>query len=358
MNETKYKPEVIINYVINILQRHGVTEEQAKTSAEVLVDADMRGISSHGINSLEMLLNTIKQGGTNPHAVTIDKTVNKDIPIRHIDAQGGLAYPAAMDAVDSVKSLARQYGFGKVYVFNANHFGAAAIYSERICEDKDLTGRVFCTTPSIVKPYGGEKKRLGTNLISWSIPYREGVITIDMATTIHAVSGILRALAERIQFPFPVYDQEGSETMDPERFSGPDGFIEKGSMIPLGGLGKGGADAGYKGTGLAMLIELDNVIGGGFSQEVNPSVHDQRRWVRQTFEAWRIDTLFPLEKTLQHITDTVSDVKKNQGKNMCLPGEKEARQRIQSLRHGISYTSVQIKRLEALGQEIGLGRLK
>ena len=359
MNKKKYKHDVIEAYVTEILKSHGVPKRKAKVTSSVLVEADMRGIFSHGINSLDMLiLRSIREGGTDPKAVAEDKTRNKTYPIRHIDAHGGLGHPIAMDAVDMVKSLARQYGFGKVYVFNANHFGVAAIYSEKICEEKNLAGRVFCTTPAVVKPYWGSSNRLGTNLISWSIPYTGGVVTIDMATTIHAISGILKALIEKAPLPFPVYDQEGKETINPGGFAGPDDFLEKGSMIPLGGLGKGNADAGYKGTGLAMLIELDNVIGGGFSRYISPVFHDQRRWIRQTFEAWRIDTLFPRKKALQCISDTVTDIKKKQGKNMLLPGEKEERKRKKALQEGIPFSLKQIERLERLGKKIGLGKLE
>ncbi len=359
MNKKKYKPFVIEAYVTEIIKSHGVPKRKAKVTSSVLVEADTRGIFSHGINSLDMLLlRSIRDGGTDPKAVAEDKTRNKTYPIRHIDAHGGLGHPVAMMAVDRVKSLAREYGFGKVYVFNANHFGVAAVYSEKICEEKDLAGRVFCTTPAVVKPYGGKRNRLGTNLISWSIPYVGGVVTIDMSTTIHAISSILKALIEKAPLPFPVYDQKGNETIDLGKFAGPDDFLEKGSMIPLGGLGKGNADAGYKGTGLAMLIELDNVIGGGISKHISPVVHDQRRWIRQTFEAWRIDTLFPKENALQSISDTVSNIKNKQRGSMLLPGEKEARKRKIALREGIYYNPKQIERLERLGKEIGLGKLE
>lgn len=359
MNETNYKPEVARDYVSEILEKHGAPPEKAGVTSFVLVEADMRGIFSHGINSLDMLLlRSIRDGGTDPKAVAEDKTRNKTYPIRHIDAHGGLGHPVAMMAVDRVKSLAREYGFGKVYVFNANHFGVAAVYSEKICEEKDLAGRIFCTTPAVVKPYGGGNNRLGTNLISWSIPYVGGVVTIDMATTIHAISGILKALIEKAPLPFPVYDQEGNETIDPGVFAGPDEFLEKGSMIPLGGLGTGNADAGYKGTGLAMLIELDNVIGGGFSRYISPVVHDQRRLIRQTFEAWRMDTFLPKEKALQSISDTVSNIKNKQRGIMLLPGEKEARKRKKALREGIPFSPKQVERLERLGKKIGLGKLE
>ncbi|UCC40875.1 MAG: Ldh family oxidoreductase [Candidatus Aminicenantes bacterium] len=358
MPKTKYKPDVIKNYVSEILKGNGVPARKAEITSNVLVEADMRGIFSHGVNSLDlMVIRSIKDGGTDPNAALEDKTRNKRFPIRHFDAQGALAHPAAIEIVDLVKELARQYGFGKVYVFNTNHFGAAAIYSERICAEKDLAGRVTCTTPAIVKPYGGKRNRLGTNLISWSIPYHKGIITIDMATTIHATSGILKTLVEGTKFPFPVYDKNGKETTNSARFNNLDDFLEKGSMIPLGGLGKGEADAGYKGTGLSLLIELDSVIGGGFSSYINPLIHDKRRRIKQAFEAWRIDTLFPQEEALEHISRTISDIRDKQGRTMLLPGEKEAKQRKRSLREGIPYTSRQIERLEKLGKEVGLGKI-
>jgi LDH2 family malate/lactate/ureidoglycolate dehydrogenase len=350
------KPDVVKTYVIEILKRNNVPQKKARVTAEVLVEADMRGVFSHGINSLNLLvLSSIRQGGTVPDAETEDKSRNKNLPIRHIDAKGGLGHPVAMEAVERVKRLARKHGLGKVYVSNANHFGMAAVYSERICAEKDLAGRVTCTTPSVVRPYGGMKKRLGTNLISWSIPYDRGTVTIDMSTTIHAISGLLRAFLECMELPFPVYDEAGLETTDPLSFKGMADFLKKGSMIPLGGIGKGGADAGYKGTGLATLIELDNVIGGGASSCIDPLVNDERRRIRQAFEAWRIDTLFPQEQALHFISKTVADIKHKQGKGMFLPGEKEAKRREASIRKGISYTAGQIERLQMLGREVGLG---
>ncbi len=354
-NKKKYRAERIIAYVVEILKRHGVPEKKASLTASVLVEADLRGIFSHGINTLDLLiLPSLREGGADPLALPEDRTRNKKYPIRHIDAHGDLGHPVAFQAVEMVKDLAREYGLGKVYVFNANHFGIAAVYSEKICAEKDLAGRVTCTTPAVVIPYGGKKARLGTNLVCWSIPHQKGVVTIDMATTIHAVSGILKALVEGKTLPFPVLDKGRKETVDPRKFKDPDDFLRKGAMIPLGGIGKGGADAGYKGTGLAMLIELDSVIGGGFSGYVNPTVHDKRRWIRQSFEAWRIDTYSKRKDVLKHITETIEEIRKNQGSGMLLPGEMEIRKREVSLREGIPYLPEMIKRLEIIGKAAGL----
>ena len=353
-----HKPEVIKAYVKDVLTRQGIPPHKAMIAAEVLVEADMRGIFSHGINSLDLIvINSIIQGGTDPNAKAEDKTRNPDFPIRHIDAHGDLGHPMAMDAVEMVKELARKHGYGKVYVANANHFGIGAIYTEKICAEKDLSGRVTSTTPSVVKPYGGGKKRLGTNVIAWSIPYDRGFVTIDMATTIHAVSDVLRALIEGTPLPFPVYDPGGSKTTDPRIFDGIVDFLKRGSMIPLGGMGEGGTDAGYKGTGMAMLIELDNVIGAGVSTYIEPLMDDEKQRIRQTFEAWRIDTLFEQDDALAYISETISDIKSQQGKDMLLPGEKESIHRENSVKHGIPYSAIQIARLEKLGKSVDLDQV-
>ncbi len=358
----RYDVSTTKEYVSELIQRNRVPKDKADISSYVLVEADMRGISSHGINNLDLLvLSSIKDGGTFPNAIPIDATRNPDYPIRHIDAKGDLGHPPAMKAVSLVKELARKYGIAKVYIYNANHFGAAAIYSESIAEDKDLAGRVTCTTPALVIPYGGNKKRLGTNLVSWSVPYDKGIITIDMASTVHAVSGIVKAIVEGKQLPFPVYDSQGNLTLNPKSFKSYQDFLSNGSMVPLGGLGKGQGpkgDAGYKGSGLSMLIELDNVIGGGFSQYVSPTVHDKGRWIRQAFEAWRIDTLHPQDQAIREISRTVDDIRAYGGKDMLLPGEKETNDRKDAIINGIPYEDSLIKRLEDSAIKVGMTRLK
>ena len=139
-------------------------------------------------------------------------------------------------------------------------------------------------------------------------------------------------------------------------------FLTRGALISLGGLetrlGGEMSDAGHKGSGLALLIELDSVIGGGFSPYIDPTVHDEGRWIRQIFEAWRIDTLLPREQALEQISRTVGDIRKHGGPKMLLPGERELRLRAEALECGIAYSPVQIERLNRTGAEVGLPPLE
>ena len=110
--------------------------------------------------------------------------------------------------------------------------------------------------------------------------------------------------------------------------------------------------------GTHNLLEYTLPRFGITSTFVDPMAHGTDRWIRQTFEAWRIDTLVPQEAALQNISDTIADIKQHGGENMLLPGEKEQKQRDRSLAQGIAYTSKQIERLNELGEEFGLDPLE
>ncbi|HJO93918.1 MAG TPA: Ldh family oxidoreductase [Victivallales bacterium] len=357
----KYDHKLIELYTCQILEKYNIPSNKAKISAKILVEADLRGIFSHGINNIETyVIKAIENGGLILNAESEDINPDNKFSIRHIDANGELGHCSAMFAVNYVKKLARKYGYGKVYVSNANHFGAAGIYSEEICKEKDLSGRVCCTTLSCTVPYGGNKKRLGTNPLAWSIPYNDGIITIDMATTTHAISGLAKAVIERFQLPFPAYDNEGNEILDSSIFSSVEDFYNNSSMVPLGALGREKskkADAGYKGTGLATLIELDSVIGSGPSTFINPTNMNVNRRIHQTFEAWRVDTCFSKKTALNNISKTIKDIRQYGGDSMLMPGEKEHITRRISIENGIPYTNEQINRFNNIRKNLGLSTI-
>ena len=359
MTKKRYDPAAVRNWITAVFVKNGYSRTRAADSASVLVEADMRGIFSHGVNSLDnTILPSLRAGGTMPRARCVDVTKSKTSCIRHLDAGGGPGHSAAFKAIDMAKKLARQRGMARVFVHNVNHFGAAGIYSERISAEKDLEGRAYCNTSLHERLPGGNKPSLGTNPMAWSFPYNDGIITIDMATTVHAASGVCKAIKQNYKkLPCTVLDKRGRPTTDPAAFESVQDFLVRGSLLGVGAqAGRGyveGDDVGYKGRGLGILIALMCATGVSEMMEVNATIYDERRRVVHVFEASRIDTAVPLQRALDQLSEIVAFLRER-GPEMLLPGQKEAEARTKSLKEGIPYEPGLIRRLVDVGKQAGV----
>ena len=334
--------EALVRFAVKILTTLGADEERARVTAEVLAAADLRGISSHGVaggTGLRELVERIRQGGIDPRAAPIVKR-DENRAVAAMDARGGIGPAAAMDAARLAGDLAEKYGVGKVYVHNANHFGAACVYVEALIE-RGLAGRATCTSGAWMIPYGGDRIRLGTNPIAWGAPAGDRAVVIDVATTQRAVSPAIRASRAGEPIPPDYFLDENGEVM-----SGRVAYDEllKGSVLPLGG-----ERFGYKGSGLAVLVDLDGVIGGGMTERVPTLRVKPDARVTQTMEAWTLDALYPAEEARRRLAEAVRDIKACGGPEMLLPGEREARRKADAEKNGVPYEAAQWDALEMIG---------
>jgi uncharacterized oxidoreductase len=101
-------------------------------------------------------------------------------------------------------------------------------------------------SPKHVAPFGGREARLGTNPISIAVPSDlEAPFYLDMATSAVAAGKIQLAAARGEEIPTGwIVDSEGRQTTDPRQFR------KGGALLPLGGT------EGYKGSGLAAMVEV------------------------------------------------------------------------------------------------------
>ena len=102
-------------------------------------------------------------------------------------------------------------------------------------------------SPKAVAPFGGREARLGTNPISIAIPSDlEAPLYLDMATSAAAAGKIALAVARNEPVPDGwVIGNDGRPTNDPRQLR------QGGALLPLGG-----PEGGYKGTGLAVMVEI------------------------------------------------------------------------------------------------------
>ncbi len=364
----------MVDFSIVCLRRKGYREESAEASAFVLVEADARGIFSHGAAGGTGLEESIRRTGV---TATVDieavpeKLEQKYSTLGVIDAHGAPGHITSRLAVDWVKAMARENGMGKVWVSHANHFGAAGIWAEEIAKEKDLIGHVTCTTPASTRFMGhdndgvdftkgaalGKPLRLGTNPDAYSIPSKDGLFTIDMANTELAASLCLKLYKEGtatgkkklLKIPYYVADDNYKPTLDPfEVLSYQDGRLKvRGTVFPYGGL------RGYKGQIMLQRVEADHSFAGGPITHLDLGDTSVGRRISHAFEAQAIDFLYTADEALQRMSNLLDDWANYAGPATRMPGERSHLAREYSLTHGIPYSEGQIATLKRCGELAG-----
>ena len=221
------------------LADRGVPE--ADEVAEVLVEASLLGVHTHGVRLLGTYLDELdrKVAKADAHPTVVRDTG----PAVLVNAEDALGVVAGLHGVRTAVQRAKRFGVAVVGVRRSNHFGAAGCYARRIAAH-GLLGMVTTSAASRVAPYGGADPLFGTNPIA--IAFGDE-FCLDMATS----QVCFGEIKERGRTGTPLepgwaVDADGLTTLDPAAAS---------ALAPLGG---------YKGQGLAMAVTvLTAVLVGG-----------------------------------------------------------------------------------------------
>ncbi len=359
----------IYKFSIKVLEAAGYKSEMARSTAYALLEADKRGIFSHGTAGGTGIEESVKRSGITA-TVRLDTEptyIDQKYPtIAIIDANGVPGHYSSDLAVKLVKKLAREYGYGKVIVNNANHYGAAGVWSSKIAEDGDLKGISTCTTVAVARVMGddperidytkgaGTVNRIGTNPLAISIPHKSGILTFDTAWTRMAVSYCLKYLksGEMMSIPEYIADKDLKSTLDPHDFANSIEELseEKGSVFP-----HGSTLAGYKGDAMLRFIEIDNAIGGGPITKITLGSQDEGRRISHTFEAQALDVLYTKEDAKQRVIELMNDYEtKYFGKSSRWPGDRANQALDYSMKEGIPYSVSQINTLKRAADYVGI----
>ncbi|XP_013396084.1 uncharacterized protein LOC106163118 [Lingula anatina] len=262
--------EEVTAFAVRCLTAVGSRQEYADTTADLLTAADYRGHFSHGLNRLEMYVDDIICGTTDKDAVpTIE---NETAATAWVNGNNAPGPPVAKFCMDLAIRKAKEAGIAMVAVKESNHFGIAGWYSMRACE-QGLIGLAFTNSSPAIVPTRAKKPTFGTNPISMAAPAENGdSFVLDMATSTVAMGKV--EIAERRGHKIPDgwgVDKEGKVTNDPTA------VIKPGGLLPLGGAEE---TSGYKGYGLALMVEvLCGITSGAY---YGPNI---RKWQSQGAQA-------------------------------------------------------------------------
>ncbi|XP_065069084.1 uncharacterized oxidoreductase YjmC-like isoform X1 [Rhopilema esculentum] len=233
------------DFVKRCMVATGVEESHAVDLANLLVAADTRGHFSHGINRLGMYVDDILLGTT--AKTGSPEIVKEKAGTALVDAKNVLGPVAGKFCTDLAIQKAKEAGIGWVSCRGSNHYGIAGWYSMRASE-QGLIGMSFTNTSPLQVPTRAVKPALGTNPISVAAPCKGDDFVLDMATSTAAVGKVEMNHRKGIEIPRGWgVDSQGKETNDPQK------VLDGGGLLSVGGVESSG---GYKGYGLAMMVEI------------------------------------------------------------------------------------------------------
>jgi LDH2 family malate/lactate/ureidoglycolate dehydrogenase len=233
--------QYLVNAVQVILQKEGMSESASRVEAELMVEADLQGVPSHGVRMLPGLVAGLRSGqvAADPQI----RIVRKFGAICAWDGGRGAGRFLSAMAIDKAVDLARKFGIGSVLVTNISHWGRAHAYAARAA----AAGCIGCCATNAMSnmiAYESKEPVLGNDPIGIGVPRGGGLppVVLDMAMSQAAIGKI--GTYRREGRPVPAgwgLDAGGNPTSDP------DAIMAGGRILPMGD---------HKGTGLAIMMEL------------------------------------------------------------------------------------------------------
>lgn len=186
----RFTAERLAAYGRAALVRAGVPADAALAVAESLVEAELEGQPSLGMQRLPVLIGRLREGLIDPHPALQVSGQREAVAV--IDAGNALGAVAGLRAVELAVERARRSGIGLVAVRRSNHLGTISFYLRRLAE-QGVIGLAFSNTPAVLAPPGSSTPYLGTNPIGAGVPTSGQPVLLDMAISHLAGGNVLKA---------------------------------------------------------------------------------------------------------------------------------------------------------------------
>ena len=304
----------------------GVSQDHARLTVETLIEADLRGVETHGVAHLAgFYVRRLLREHINPKPNI--RVVSEAPAAAVIDGDLGLGFVVAHQAMDLAMEKALAAGVGFVSVKNSTHCGAGFHYALKAAR-REMIGISMTTGGNIVVPPGARKPAYGANVISVAAPTGKGFeYVLDGSTSV--VAGGKLEIAARGGRSIPegwALDDSGAPTTDPTVLA------RGGGLLPLGGSPEMGA---YKGFGLGIFADVMSGVlsGSGASMALSPTGA-----ASHLLAAIRIDAFLPMSEFTRHMDEMIDGLKAAERQpgvgEILIPGEMEARLERQRLADG------------------------
>src|SRR4051812_26643310 len=238
--------EELIAFARALLFHAGLDADKARVVAEILVEADLLGHTTHGLALLAGYLAEIEKGAMTK---TGEPRVLADFPAAV--TWDGLRLPGpwlTVRALDLAITRAKTQGTCTVAIRRSHHIACLAAYLKRVT-DQGLMVVISCSDPCVasVAPHGGRSAVMTPNPLAAGWPTEGDPVMLDISASITTNALTNRLRGEQKRFPgLWAIDAAGEPTDDPAVFAA----NPPGALLPTGGV-----DHGHKGYALGLLVE-------------------------------------------------------------------------------------------------------
>jgi LDH2 family malate/lactate/ureidoglycolate dehydrogenase len=331
------QPADLQAYASDILSAAGLPDGDAGIVAAALVDANLRGIDSHGVTRIPIYVERLRKGLVDPKPAI--RVVRDSGAALLVDGGNGMGAVVTSRVVQIALDRLGEVGTVSVAVRNSNHYSSGAYYMQPILA-RGALGFLYANAPSTTAAWGGTRRFLGTNPYTFAAPAgRHGAVVLDMATSVVARGKILLAAQRGEDIPEGwAVDATGAPTTDAHA-------ALEGAVLPFGG---------PKGYGLAMMIEIMAGVLAGAS--IGPSVGDlyedleEPQGVGSFLQVVDVPAFQPREEFVLRMEAFIDDIKATAspetGSEVLVPGEIEARTAAARSRDGIPLSPDVVAALE------------
>lgn len=332
-------------YCTALFQKVGVPEDQARINADNLVDADLKGIESHGVSRMSIYLKRLRLGIVNP--VGQLKVITESPGTALYDACNSMGAVAGCKAMENTINKARHTGIAFTTVRNSNHYSAAAYFAQMALA-QDMIGFTGSNGPARMAPWGGTEPMFGTSPFAVAIPAGAQLpIIADMASCVVARGKIILAAKKGQSIPSGwARNKLGEDTTNAQ-----DALA--GTVLPF---------AGPKGYAIATMIEvLTGILAGSlFTTDIKDlyADFDNPTCTSHYFGAINIEAFQAAAEFKTTMDEFILSVKANPRapgvEEVFLPGEIELKLKQQRMADGIPVSKVTLDDLKREGEICGV----
>src|SRR3984885_13392934 len=351
---------ILRSFTQNIFLSMGCSEAHAALAADVLLQADLRGIDSHGVARLVgyVRLWEKKRINSTPNITIAHETATTAT----VDGDAGLGLVVAPFDMKVAIEKAEQYGSGWGSVRNSNHFGIAG-YHALLAVEKDMIGFAMTNASPLVSPTYSSERLLGTNPMCYAFPAgKYPPVIVDMATSA-AANGKLE-IAQRLGKQVPegwIQDKQGNVTTDPHALK------TGGALLPLGSDAEHGS---HKGFGLSATVDILSAVLSGanygpwvppFVAFLDPPNDPVGQGIGHFLGAMRVDGFRPVDEFKSNMDNWISRFKSastvNSNQKVIIPGEPELEAEADRKVNGIPLVDAVVDDLNGLAEKFKIGPL-